>query len=199
MNDNDVTLKAYEAHAQLYLDAMNPSVDGPVKEWLDAITKELPKDADIIEFGSGTGRDARYLTDLGLHVQCTDASDSFRELLKKEGFDALKLNLLEDPIEGSYDVALANAVLLHFAPDETDKVLRKVHGALKDDGVFGFSVKEGEGEVWSEAKLGMPRYFHYWKEDGLREALQKAGYSSVTVLPGGLHKGSTWLFVIAKK
>jgi hypothetical protein len=39
--------------------------------------------------------------------------------------------------------------------------LRACHAATRPDGVLVLTLKEGDGEAWSDAKLGMPRWFVY--------------------------------------
>ena len=49
-------------------------------------------------------------------------------------------------------------------------------GPLAEGGMLGFSVKHGLGEEWSDAKMGAPRFFRYWKEAELRQTLAMTGY-----------------------
>lgn len=163
MNDsNHQTIQSYEAHVQEYINGTPQDVSGIVKEWLDEAIAGLAKDAHILEFGSAFGRDAAYLQNLGYQVECTDATQAFVDLLKQKGFNARQLNAITDDLGGSYDLVLANAVLLHFTRDETKQVLQKVFAALNPGGTFAFTLKQGEGEKWSEDKLGAPRYFCFW-------------------------------------
>jgi 2-polyprenyl-3-methyl-5-hydroxy-6-metoxy-1,4-benzoquinol methylase len=200
MNDsNQQTIQSYEAHVQEYINGTVQDVGGVVKEWLDEALAGLPKDAAILEFGSAFGRDAAYMQNMGYTVQCTDATQAFVDLLKQKGFDARLLNAITDNIDGSYDFVLANAVLLHFTRKETAQVLKKVLNALNDGGTFAFTLKQGEGEKWSEEKLGAPRYFCYWTEEQVRQLLEDSGFSDVKVTGDRATANATWLQVIARK
>lgn len=196
---NTTTLQSYEDHVQEYIDGTPQTVDGVVKEWLDTAVDGLPKDAHILEFGSAFGRDAKYLQSLGYAVECTDATEAFVELLQQEGFNARKLNAITDPIDNSYDLVLANAVLLHFTRDETTQVLQKVHSALREGGTFAFTLKQGEGEKWTQDKLGAPRYFCYWTKDQISQLLTDSGYSNIHIQGDRETKNFTWLHIIANK
>jgi predicted TPR repeat methyltransferase len=198
-DQNQQTLAAYEAHVQEYIEGTFQEVEGYVKEWLDMAVAGLPKDARILEFGSAFGRDAAYLKGLGYSVECTDATLNFVKLLQEKGFDARQLNAITDPLDGPYDLVLANAVLLHFTRDETETVLTKVHAALADGGTFIFTLKQGEGEEWSDAKLGAPRYFCYWTEDQIRPLVEAAGFSKVEVSSDIANNNTQWLHIVATK
>lgn len=52
---------------------------------------------------------------------------------------------------------------------------RACHRATRPDGVLALTLKEGDGEAWSEAKLSSPRWFVYWREGPLRGPLSDAG------------------------
>lgn len=199
MNDNDITLAAYEAKADEYVAKSPADISPQVKTWIDTLLHDVPLDAPLIEFGSGPGRDARYIASRGYTLTCTDATESFLEILRAAGFAARKLNLLTDDIEGSYDRAFANAVLLHFSPDELAGILKKVRSALTEDGQFGFTLKAGEGSAWSEGKLDMPRYFQYWNVERITQAVKDAGFSAAEVTAGPSPKGDEWLLVIASR
>jgi hypothetical protein len=70
----------------------------------------------------------------------------------------------------------ANAVLLHIVRHELEAVLRTVLNAVRPGGMLVATFKEGDGEAWSEAKLGAPRWFVYWREPELRAVLERTGW-----------------------
>lgn len=196
---NSKTIESYNGHVQEYIDGTPQEVSGVVKEWLDKSLTGLPLDAHILEFGSAFGRDAVYLQDKGYTVECTDATPSFVELLQQKGFNARQLNAITDDLPQGLDLVLANAVLLHFTREETAQVLRKVHTSLSDGGRFAFTLKEGDGDTWSDAKLGVPRFFCYWTEEQISQYLADAGFNNVDVTGDAETKNATWLQVIASK
>lgn len=199
-DSNQQTIDAYQSHVQEYIDGTPQQVDGVVKDWMDAALDGLPKDAEILEFGSAFGRDTDYIQGKGFKVNSTDATPAFVELLQKKGQDARVLNAITDDLGGPYDLVIANAVLLHFTREETEKVLTKVLASLKDGGRFAFTLKQGDGEKWEDTKLGAPRYFCFWQEDQIEELLKKVGYSRTSVSGDkATRNNTTWVQVIAYK
>lgn len=196
---NNKTIESYNGHVQEYIDGTPQEVSSVVKDWLDKSLLSLPSDSHILEIGSAFGRDAEYLQGMGYAVECTDATPSFVELLQQKGFNARQLNAITDDLPQGLDLVLANAVLLHFTREETAQVLSKVYASLTDNGRFAFTLKEGDGETWSEAKLGVPRYFCYWTEEQISQYLSDAGFEDVEITGDAETKNATWLQVIAKK
>ncbi len=99
----------------------------------------------------------------GYKVERTDGTEAFVKLLQEQGHSARVLNAITDEFDGKYDMVFANAVLLHFTPSETANVFKKACNSVKQNGILAFTVKQGDGEEWSEAKLDAPRYFCYGK------------------------------------
>jgi SAM-dependent methyltransferase len=196
---NNTTVESYNAHVQEYIDGTPHEVSGVVKDWLDRSIADVPKDARILEFGSAFGRDAEYLSGLGYTVECSDATPAFVDLLQKKGFDAKVLNAITDELPQGLDFVLANAVLLHFTRDEASQVIKKVFGALNTNGKFAFTPKQGDSEGWSEKKLGAPRFFCYWTEPQIREALKSTGFGDVQVSGDKATTNAKWLQIVAKK
>ena len=119
--------------------------------------------------------------------------------MQQKGFDAKVLNAITDELPQGLDFVLANAVLLHFTRDEATQVIGKVYGALNTNGKFAFTLKQGEGEGWSEEKLGAPRFFCYWTEPQIREVLESTGFGDVEIGGDKATVNATWLQIVAKK
>lgn len=196
---NDRTVESYNAHIQEYIDGTPHEVLGVVKDWLDGSLADVPKDARILEFGSAFGRDAKYLAGLGYTVECTDATPAFVDLLQQKGFDAKVLNAITDELPQGLDFVLANAVLLHFNRDEAVLVIKKVFDSLNTNGKFAFTLIQGEGEGWSEKKLGAPRFFCYWTEPQIRDVLESTGFGDVEISGDKAAANATWLQIVARK
>lgn len=180
MDSNEKTLNTYHEHFANYIDGTVQVTSGFQAEWLEYLLSRCNKESRILEIGAAFGRDAVYITGKGFtNFLATDAFDAAVETLRSRGFDAKKLNLLKDDIEGEYDLILASAVFLHFTAAEFDQVLTKLKATLSSDGTLGFSVKSGVGEEWSDSKMGAPRFFHYWSEDDLRTILDEIGYTII--------------------
>ena len=151
----------------------------------------------MLELGSGPGTDADRLEAFGLRVLRSDATPSFTERLRGLGHAVLELDVRRDALPSPVDGVFANAVLLHLDRDALPAALLRMHGALAPGGVLGGTLKEGDGEEWSDRKLGVPRHFTYWREAPLREALEAAGCTVLSIerLRG---RADDWLQVLAR-
>ncbi len=196
-DSNKTTIDSYNEHVNEYINGTPQIVDGDVKVWIDKALSYVPTDGKVLELGSAFGRDALYIESAGLKVDRTDGTEAFVKLLQEQGHKARVLDAITDDFGGDYDMVFANAVLLHFTPTEVARVLIKAHDSLKSDGVLAFTVKQGDGEEWSDAKLDSPRYFCYWQEAGLRKSVEEAGFKVVD-LSFGSTKNADWLQVIAR-
>ncbi len=198
-NDNDITLQSYQNKTQEYIEG-TPPVDDALKSWIDECLGLIPKNGKILEIGSGFGRDAEYIKQRGFGIECSDAVPNFVEILKSKGLEARTLNVLRDTIGGRHDMVLADAVLLHFTPEEATQVTRKVHAALNSAGIFALRVKRGDGAAWTNAKLGEPRYFYYWQPDNLKKMLADCGFEWMDMAENHTsHNNADWMGVVARK
>ena len=194
--ENQKTLETYTAGVQEYIEGTKGDTDEHTQAMIDLALMDRPHDTTILEIGAAFGREAKYMASKGYQPDLTDGSAGFVEYLSAQGMPAKLLDVVNQPILGQYDVIFAFAVLLHFTDEDFDKAVANVRSALKKDAVFVFSLMRGEGERWTDAKLGAPRYFRYWQEDELRERLWGLGMS-VTEVRDGLE--GRWMFVVAEK
>ena len=198
--ENDKTLISYARHLQKYIDGTPQQVSGGVKNWIDAAVCELPVSSKILELGSAFGRDAAYLLSKGYKIECTDATEKFVSYLIDRGFDARSYNMITDTLPDFYDLIFANAVLLHLKRNELPLVVSKMHSSLKNGGRFAFSLKKGQGEVWSNEKLNAPRFFCYWGCTEIEDILAATGFDHWTIDEDSSGHGSAeWLHIIAHK
>ncbi|MHA3704426.1 methyltransferase domain-containing protein [Jatrophihabitans sp. YIM 134969] len=190
---NRRTLAVYEAHADRYLTARTDP-PAPLVELYDRLAALAPG-GTVLELGSGPGDCALALERRGLRVRRTDATVAFVDRLRAGGQTADVLNALTDDLGGPYDVLFANAVLLHFAPDDLAALLQRATLAAS---WLAFTVKEGDGDVWSTRKLDAPRWFVHWREPALRDLLTEAGWR-VTWLEHGHGRYDDWMTVLAER
>jgi SAM-dependent methyltransferase len=172
---NAKTLAVYEQQADRYSETAAPAPDWHVR-FLDRIAATLPTGATVLELGSGTGGDARYLRSCGLAVQPSDGAAAFVTAMQRNGLPALRIDVLTDDLGGPWDAVVAFAMLLHLSPDELGHVLTRIHRAVRPDGMLALSVKEGDGAGWSDHRLGLPRHFTYWRPTPLTRLLADRGW-----------------------
>jgi len=198
---NDRTLQSYNDHVEEYMSQTLQHATEDWKIWIDENLRALDTSAKILEIGSAFGRDADYMESLGYAVQRTDASSSFVKLLQEQGNDAQLLNVLSSPLPAGLDMVFASAVLLHFTRDEARAVIAKVYDSLNANGRFVFSLKIGDGEETTDAKLGAPRYFCYWQALDIEKELRAAGFTAVKIVAAGDYRSDKpyWLLISAVK
>lgn len=199
MDENEITLRSYENHAEEFISGTPHDMIGDTKIWIDSLLAVLSSSAQILELGSGFGRDAAYMQEKGYSLELTDGAQVFVDLLKQQSQPVRLLNIVTDDLGGNYDMIFANAVFEHFPRAVLGLILEKIHRALKVPGLLGFSVREGRGEHWSSEKLGAPRYFCRWEAGAMDALLRKANFQVLSIKSSQGFKGIRRLYVIAKK
>ena len=196
----DETVRSYDLDARAYADA-DPRVPDSVRADIDDLVAKVGSGARVLEIGSGGGRDARLMEDLGLDVRRTDITPAFVRLLREQGHTCDLVDPLVDdlPGEAPYDAVWANASLLHVARQDLPTVLARLAAVTRDGGRLRISLKEGDGEGWStHGSISGPRHFTYWRADALRAAMVGSGWVDVGVRSGIAGKrAESWLEVEA--
>jgi leucyl-tRNA synthetase len=195
------TIETYNKNADAYLERTPSDMTGEWKEFFDGFFSGVSKEASVFEFGSGTGRDASYVESLGYSVTRSDVPESFIDMMKKDGHDALKFDLLADGLAyQKYDVLLASAVFVHFTTEQLKNVLKKLNLNLKDSGSLLFTVKDkedkGKESEVSDEKLDAPRFFSYWTKEEITKISEDAGFKIESI---SKPEGSHWIQIVARK
>lgn len=191
------TLASYQARMECYLAGLAPQPAQPTLDHLAQFAGLLPPGGQVLELGSGPGRDADDLEARGLRVRRTDATPAFVDRMRRNGRPAELLDALTDELGGPYHGIWASAVLLHFERDQLAGLLRRCRAAVQPAGLLGFSVKEGDGERWTTEKLDAPRYFVYWRREPLEALLRCCGWRPVAVSQAQ-GAWADWLYLICQ-
>ena len=194
---SDETVRSYDRDAAAYV-ARTAAVPDSVRDALEHLAEGLGPGARVIEIGSGGGRDALLMEQLGLAVRRTDVTPAFVALLREQGHACDRLDPLGDDLaspDGPYDAVWANASLLHVARTELPTVLRRLAGVTRSGGLLRISLKEGDGEGWStHGTISGPRHFTYWRAADVEAVVRASGWGHVEVRQGiGGDRGETWL------
>jgi predicted TPR repeat methyltransferase len=201
---NELTLEAYNASVQSYLEYTPASYGTPhaeLKKWIDNALAYTKPQGNILEIGSATPRDAMYIRSKGFTVQCSDATENFVKLLNKSGENAIPLNIIHQHTDPMYDMVFANAVFPHFNQEDTASALKNIHSSLLPGGILTFNVKQGEEDEWVSEKNTQPRYIHYWQPHEIYDEVVTAGFEVIEIEDGieGDLPTHIWTRIIAQK
>ena len=108
-----------------------------------------------LDVGSGTGRDAAALSELGIDVTAVEPSDAVRKKAEelhpnpridwvKDSLPKLKTIL---KIGSRYDLILLSAVWMHIAPSSREKAFRRLVTLLNLDGLMYITLRHGPFEA----------------------------------------------------
>ena len=182
MEDNnkfDKTIQTYKDKFDTYTERTPSEMNGESKEWADSFLMRLPENSKILEFGSATGRDARYFKSKGFEVTCTDIIPEALKNLEEEGFKTEVYDFRDNPKEEwrhSFDGFFANGVFVHASQEVLEKNLKNISEIIKPNGYAAISLKNGVGDEISERKLEAPVYYKYYTEPELREIILKSNF-----------------------
>ena len=194
---DEATLQFYRGNAEAYAKRTFTSR----RARLTAFLALLPPGACILELGCGAGGDTAEMLARGFDVRATDGSPEMAGVASKHLGRTVETLLFHDLDEvEAYDAVWANACLLHVPRSELSDVLARIWRALKAEGVFYASYKEGDGD----GRDTLDRYYNYPSQDWLRATYAVAGsWSSLSIESGEVigfdDKMASMLFVVAQK
>jgi len=191
---NAVTLATYERAADRFRESIRQIPPRESHPLLELAAKAVAPGSTVLELGSCTGDDALLLEAEGYRVRRSDGAAAFVEMMRADGQEADLLNALTDDFGGPYDLVFADAVFLHFDSDQLAIVLRKAAGVAR---WLVFSLREGDGALWSTRHLDLPRHITLWREPALRDLLTDCGWTVLEVERGETPVGP-WMFVLAR-
>lgn len=191
-----ITLESYQKHWKEYVDGTSKVVTGIQKQWLNEFNSKVVAGASILEIGSGPGRDADYFEAQGRHIYRTDVVEAFISFQQSLGHKIHLYDVLAGPNANTFYGVLAAAVFIHFDKDQFQIALKNVRDTLRTNGYFGLSLKIGDGYIYTEEKVGSPRFFQYWSVEAVRKALEDGGFIIASEFISEEH---TWVHFIAQK
>ncbi|MCM1376167.1 MAG: class I SAM-dependent methyltransferase [Muribaculum sp.] len=107
-------------------------------------TAHLPQGGSILDFGCGSGRDAKYFLSQGFQVDAIDGSEELCKLASEyTGIPVKQMLFQELNAVEQYDGIWACSSILHLPLDELTQVLENMATALKPNGIIYTSFKYG--------------------------------------------------------
>ncbi len=160
---DSITLAFYEKHAQEYWES---TVRRDLHHLYEPFLKRLAPGSHILDAGCGSGRDTKGFLERGYRVTAIDASPEMAKLATAfTGQPCVILSFQQMEFQEEFDGIWACASILHVPKSEMFDVIRRFIRALKSNGYFYISLKEGEGERVE----GDGRFYNYYTEDSFRE------------------------------
>ena len=195
----------FAARVDSYDEHMRTAIEG-ASDFYAYTASRLPSEsgARILDLGCGTGLELEEYFRLNPEANVTgiDLSDAMLEALRKK-FPNRSIRLIRGSYfdvpfgEKAYDAAVSVESLHHFPAEQKEKLYRKLHAALRDNGCFVLTDYFAESEelekeyfqnlkqLKEEQGLSEDEFFHYDTPltiDHEIQVLQQAGFSNVQVL-----------------
>lgn len=193
----DTTIDYYNSNAKQFI---QNTISVEFKETQQRFLSKLKKNAFILDFGCGSGRDTRYFLDQGCQVDAIDGSEELCRLASQyTGIKVRHMFFQDLSVKEKYDGIWACSSILHLPLHELTEVMQKMSDALKADGVIYTSFKYG---TFSGQRNG--RFFTDMTEDSFVKLILKINsldieeqWMTYDVRPGrGEEK---WLNLILRK
>ena len=138
------TLDYYNQNAEAFVKS---TVNVDFHDAQDRFLGKLPRQAVILDFGCGSGRDTKYFLGKGYQVEAVDGSEELCRLASEyTGITVRHMLFQELAEEDKYDGIWACSSILHLSKQELKPVLKRMVTALKAEGVIYTSFKYGEFE-----------------------------------------------------
>lgn len=174
------TIDTYNALADRYTDHRKGLV---MQDLIDRLVG-LMSGNELLEIGSGPGRDAKVFVEKGLTVTGIDLSEKLIEIARVAVPAATFIvgDTLELPFEdNSFDGIWSAATLHHLKKEDMPIALHEVRRVLKIGAPAFISVKSGQGEVFQQDSEfdGRERFFSFTTQEEFTQLLQTAQFEIV--------------------
>lgn len=158
----------------------------------------------IIDVGSGTGRDARALTEMGYDVHGVDLSDNMLELAKIKARNATfhKMDFRDlDFHDNTFDGFWANASLFLVVRPELEESIKELYRVTRRGGTGYLSFKEGEGAKVKEVDKETKKHQEMYSYSEVRDLLKEIGFRVLLTerKEDPRRKGLFWLRYFVRK
>ena len=193
----DITLEYYAANAEAFASSTVDVAFSSVQKCFEGL---LQPGARVLDFGCGSGRDAKHFLEAGFAVDAVDGSPELCRIASElTGLPVRCMRFEELSAVAEYDGIWACSSILHVPSVQLPALLAKMAAALKDGGVIYTSFKYGEGEGMRHG-----RYFSDFTEDSFASLLEQVPalreedhWVSSDVRPG--RGDEKWLNLILRK
>lgn len=136
---------------------------------------------DVLDVGSGPGRDGIIIQASGLTVTCLDASEAMVRLSSERGLKSVLGDFDHLPFaDEEFDAVWAYTSLLHVPKSQVSQALREIWRVIKPDGILGLGMIEGTIEEYRETeKVPLTRWFSFYTTQEIEELLRQHHFAVV--------------------
>ena len=140
-------LKTIDYYNKNHQKFTSDTLEVPFSSIQDRFLRLLPKNALILDFGCGTGRDSRYFLQKGFRVEACDGSAEMVKIAEQVAGIPVRQMLFSELCEQErYDGIFACASILHVPYAELPDIFRRMEHAVKSGGILYVSFKYGQFE-----------------------------------------------------
>jgi SAM-dependent methyltransferase len=193
------TLDHYNSTAEAFREGTR---DHDVSQNIAALLRGIrgPAPFTILDLGCGPGRDLATFTAMGHVAIGVEGAERLAQMARAAtGCEVWQQDFLALDIPAAkFDGIFANASLFHVPRQELPRVLRELHGALKEEGVlFSSNPRGANDEGWNRGRYGAYHDLETW-----RRFIEAAGFVEIEhyYRPAGLpREQQPWLATVSRK
>ena len=173
------TIDTYNKMAQEYEDETSSFWDRFPRTFIDAFAAAV--NGNVLDIGSGPGRDALILKEKGVDVTCLDASEEMVKICLSKGLKAGVGDFNKLAFDSnSFGGVWAYTSLLHIPKADISIPLKEIHRVLRNNGILGLGLIDGDFDGYRESSgINMPRWFALYKKDEIEVILKDNGFEIV--------------------
>ncbi len=191
------TIDFYNTYAEQYV---TETIDLDVSDNRNIFLNLLPKPAQILDLGCGSGRDSRFFIDHGYDVIAIDAAPEIARIASEKIGKRVEIQSFHElNYVQAFDGIWACASLLHCPKSQISDLITKIIRALKRNGIIYMSFKYGQSERIDERG----RFFNDYTENEMSNVINAHSnfyiINMFTETKPLRNSFQTWLNVFAKK
>lgn len=178
-----------------------------VSEVQELLLQTFEKNSKLLEIGSGSGRDASFMTKHNFDVTAIDGSKNMIEEAKKvhpELYTKLFHKTLPNDLEfdKKFDGVYSIATLMHISEDDLKKTISKIYDLLNQNGKFLISVSLFRDDIDESGFDDKGRFFLVLSFENWINLLENVGFKILDTKTNGDglgRSGIEWLTLLAQK